>query len=164
MKINDILQQPSSLPVSKKADKMEGKEVDFQHFLNDARARRSEGHQATPPPSTSREVENLSVPVLSVPSLNGASETKEMNQIRSLGIKATEDTLGILEQYQKAIGDPRMTLRQMNSIVQSLSQEVKSLKTLAEKVPSSDPLQKIMTDLGIVSTVEIEKFSRGEYV
>ena len=164
MKINDILQQPSSLPVSKKADKTEGKEIDFQHFLNDARARRSEGHQATPPPSTSREVENLFVPVLSVSSLNGASETKEMKQIRSLGIKATEDTLGILEQYQKAIGDPTKTLRQMDSIVQSLSQEVKNLKTVAEKVPSSDPLQKIMTDLGIVSTVEIEKFSRGEYV
>ena len=28
----------------------------------------------------------------------------------------------------------------------------------------SDPLQKIVTDLGIVSTVEIEKFNRGEYV
>jgi hypothetical protein len=164
MKITDILQQPSSLPVSKKADKTEGKEVDFQHLLNDARARRSEGHQATPPPFTSREVENLSIPVLSVPSLNGASETKEMNQVRSQGIKATEDTLGILEQYQRAIGDPGKTLRQMDSLVQSLSHEVENLKTLAEKVPSSDPLQKIMADLGIVSTVEIEKFSRGEYV
>ena len=164
MKITDILQQPSSLPASKKADKTEGKEVDFQHFLNDARARRSEGHQATPPPSTSREVESLSIPVLSVPSLNGVSETQEMNQIRSLGIKATEDTLGSLEQYQRAIGDPGKTLRQVDSLVQSLSQEVENLKTLAEKVPSSDPLQKIMTDLGIVSTVEIEKFSRGEYV
>ena len=164
MKITDILQQPSSLPVSKKADKTEGKEVDFQHFLNDARARRSEGHQATPPPLTSGEVENLSIPALSVPSLNGAPETREMNQIRSLGIKATEDTLGILEQYQRAIGDPGKTLRQMDSLVQSLSHELGNLKTLAEKVPSSDPLQKIMTDLGIVSTVEIEKFSRGEYV
>jgi hypothetical protein len=34
----------------------------------------------------------------------------------------------------------------------------------AEQVPLSDPLQRIMTDVGIVSTVELEKFSRGEYV
>ena len=47
-----------------------------------------------------------------------------MNQIRSMGIKATEDTLGILEQYQRAIGDPGKTLRQIETLVQSLSQGV----------------------------------------
>jgi hypothetical protein len=164
MKINDILQQPSSLPVSKKRDKTEGKEIDFQQFLKEARVRQSENHQTAPPSFPGREVENLSVPVLSVPSLNGVSETTEMNQIRSQGVKAAESTLGILEEYQKALDDPQRTLRQIDSLVQSLSQEVKSLKMLAEKVPTSDPLQKIMTDLGIVSTVEIEKFNRGEYV
>ena len=84
--------------------------------------------------------------------------------MRSQGVKVAESTLGILEEYQKAIGDPQKTPRQIDPLVQSLSEEVKSLKMLAEKVPPSDPLQKIMTDLGIVSTVEIEKFNRGEYV
>jgi hypothetical protein len=164
MKINDILQQPSSLPVSKKRDKTEGKEIDFQQFLKEARTRQSESHQTAPSSFPERGIETLSVPVLTVPSFNGVSETKEMNQIRSQGVKAAESTLGILEEYQKALGDPQRTLRQIDSLVQSLSQEVKSLKMLAEKVPTSDPLQKIMTDLGIVSTVEIEKFNRGEYV
>jgi hypothetical protein len=164
MKINDILQQPSLLPDTKKGEKTEGKEVDFQKFLNDARARRAEGYQTTSPAMPGRELETLSAPVSSVPSLNGLSEIQELDRIRSQGIKATEETLGILEQYQKAIGDPKMTLKQIDSLVQSLSQGVSHLKTTAEKIPLSDPLQRIMTDLGIVSTVEIEKFSRGEYV
>jgi len=164
MKINDILQQPSSLPVTRKGEKTEGKEVDFQRFLNDARARRVEGRQTTPPASPDREVENPSASVSSVHPLSGPTETLEMGRIRSLGIEATENTLGILEQYQKAMGDPKMTLRQMDSLVQSLSRGVSDLKGMAEKVPSSDPLQKIMTDVEILSTVEIEKFNRGEYV
>jgi hypothetical protein len=160
MKISDILQQPSSLPASRKGDKTEASEVDFQQFLNDARARRAEGHQTTPPVSPGLEVENLSAP----PVLGDPSENMEMNQIRSMGIKATEDILGMLEQYQKAIGNPEMSLRQIESLARSLSQGVSRLETVAEKVASSDPLRKIMTDVGIVSTVEIEKFNRGEYV
>jgi hypothetical protein len=70
----------------------------------------------------------------------------------------------MLEQYQKAIGNPEMSLRQVESLARSLSQGVSRLETVAEKVASSDPLRKIMTDVGIVSTVEIEKFNRGEYV
>jgi tetratricopeptide (TPR) repeat protein len=74
------------------------------------------------------------------------------------------DYHGAVKQYQKAIGDPHQSLRQMDSLVRFLSNEVKRLNTLAEEIPPSDPLRKIMTELGVVSAVEIEKFNRGEYV
>ena len=139
MKIKEILQQPSHLPASKKGDKAEGKEVDFQQFLKDARAKRSEGHQTAPPSPPGREVENLSVPVWSVLSVDRLSETKDVNPIRSQGLRVTENIFGILEQYQKALGDPRISLKQMDPLVRSLSEEVRSLNTLVGKVPPSDP-------------------------
>jgi hypothetical protein len=164
MKISDILQNPSSLPLSKKKGSTEGKEIDFQQLLKEAGSRQLQNHPTASSSSTAREVEDLSIPVLSLPPLNGVLETQEMNQLRSQGVKGAEKILEVLEEYQKAIADPRRNLREIGSLVQSLSREAESLKKLAEKVPWSDPLQKIMTDLGIVSTVEIEKFNRGEYI
>ncbi len=84
--------------------------------------------------------------------------------MRCEGIAAAENTLRLLEDYQNAMGNPRVPLRQIDSIVQSLSREVKTLDGLSRKIPSTDPLVKILGDVGIVSTVEIEKFNRGEYV
>jgi len=163
MKISDILQQPSALPASKKGERTEARDVDFQQFLDDARTRRAEGLQTLPSPSA-RDVENPSAPPVSAASFKDLSENREMAEVRSLGIRAAEDTLRILEQYQKAIGNPETTLRQIEPLTKLLSQEASHLRTMAEKMDLSDPLQKIVTDLGIVSTVEIEKFNRGEYV
>ena len=163
MKIKEILQQPSRLPNLKKGDKAEGREVDFDRFLKDARAERSEGHKTASPSPPGPETENLSIPLWPVLSVNSLQEIKDVNPVRSQGFQVIENVLGVLERYQKALGDPRISLRQMDPLVRSLSEEVRSLNALVERVPSSDPLQKIMTDLGVVSTVEIEKFNRGEY-
>jgi hypothetical protein len=41
---------------------------------------------------------------------------------------------------------------------------LENLNRLSEQLSPSDPLKKIMTEAGIVSAMEIEKFRRGEYV
>jgi hypothetical protein len=88
----------------------------------------------------------------------------QINETRSKGVETTEKTLDLLERYQKAIADPQMPLKRINEFIDSLSLEVKSLNSLSEKLPPVDPLQKIMTEVGILSAVEIEKFNRGEYI
>jgi len=164
MKIEDILQQPHSLPVSKKGAKTEGTEIDFQKFLEDAKARRSEGQPSGSPALSGPEIEGPPPAVFPLASNVGISEINELNQLRFQGIKLTENTLNLLEEYQKDLEDPRKTLKEIESLVRSLSEEVKNLNTLSEKVSPSDPLQKIMAELSVLSTVEIEKFKRGEYV
>jgi hypothetical protein len=103
-------------------------------------------------------------PAFSVQALNFLPEQEEITQIRSQGIRAAESTLNFLEKYQKAVGDPQITLKKVDPLVRSLSHEVNDLHLLSEKLPPSDPLQKIMREIGIVSTIEIEKFNRGEYI
>jgi hypothetical protein len=85
-------------------------------------------------------------------------------QIRLQGIQSTEKTLDILEQYQKAMANPNLSLKNIYPLIQSLSQELQGLNVLSAKLPPSDPLQSILTHTGIVSAVEIEKFHRGEYI
>jgi len=34
----------------------------------------------------------------------------------------------------------------------------------SDQLPPSDPLRKMMGEIGILSNVEIEKFNRGDYV
>jgi hypothetical protein len=103
-------------------------------------------------------------PASVIQTLNFLVESAGVSRVRSLGIKAAENTLNLLEKYQEAIGDPQMTLKKVNGLAESLSQEVDDLNSLSDKLPLSDPLKKIMNEIGIVSMVEVEKFNRGEYI
>ena len=88
----------------------------------------------------------------------------EPGQVRSRGIQSAEKTLDLLDQYQKAMANPDQSLKNIHPLIQSLSQELQGLNILSEKLSPSDPLQSILTNTGIVSAVEIEKFYRGEYI
>jgi hypothetical protein len=95
--------------------------------------------------------------------LNGLTEWNDISQIRSQGIRASENTLKILEEYRRAMAHVQLPLKKIDPMIQSLSQEVDHLNILSGKLSPSDPLKEILTELGIVSAVEIEKYRRGEY-
>jgi hypothetical protein len=85
-------------------------------------------------------------------------------QVRIQGMKAAEGTLKLLEEYQKTLADPRTSLKKIDSLVQTLSQKAQDLNRISEGLPSSDPLRKIVADVGVLCAVEAERFNRGEYV
>lgn len=160
MDIKKIINGTTSITGLNQKRKNQPSQLDFRKVLKDAKSNISVAGQS--PPSPSKGVEEIPTdPSFVIPAL---SEPEQINQIRSQGVKKAENTLNILEQYQKAVGDPQMTLKKVNRFIQSLSQEVSGLNRLSEKLPTSDPLQKIMNEIGIVSAVEIEKFNRGEYI
>ncbi len=106
----------------------------------------------TGPPGT----DLLSGPISSVLPLGDSWEGEE-------GILATEKTLGILEAYQRALSNSEVPLKRMEPLIQFLSQDLDRLVSLSERLPSSHPLKNILTDAGILSAVEIERFYRGDY-
>ena len=103
-------------------------------------------------------------PVSPAAPLDLVSELKDSAEVRLQGIQSTEKTLELLEQYQKAMANPDQSLKNIYPLIQSLSQELQGLNILSEKLSPADPLQSILTNTGIVSAVEIEKFYRGEYI
>jgi len=136
------------------------KEGDFQKLLSEAtqkvgEAGRSAGSSPSPQISEPGGLSAV-LPLLSF--------SENIDQIRSEGMNATAVLLDTLEKYQNALADPQASLRGIQGTLQSLAQGVKELSLLSDRLPSSDPLQKIITEVGIASTVEIERFNRGDYI
>jgi hypothetical protein len=103
-------------------------------------------------------------PISSLPPLSALREVKEdAGSISTQGVLATERALGILETYQRALSDAEVPLEKIEPLIQFLSQGLDRLILLSEELPSSHPLKSILTDAGIISAVEIEKFHRGDY-
>ncbi len=141
MKVNSIFYHPSSVNNLKK-NNHKGHPLDFKTLLENA----------------DKKISSLSSS-LSIPSM----ELEEINQIRSLGVKTSEEVLNLLEDYQKAMANRQIPLDRIEPLIQSLSKGVGQLQILTDRVPASDPLRKILTDVGIISAVEIERYYRGGY-
>lgn len=151
------------MPVAfeKKGKREESEVKDFQKALQEAHSHLQE----RPAPSVFKGgvgggewLEPVTFPLL--PSNLAAGAPCPQSQ----GTEATERTLDLLERYQVALSDPRVSLKEVYSLVQSLRQEVQELNRWSDQLPPSDPLRKIMGEIGILSNVEIEKFNRGDYV
>lgn len=163
MKINRIVLETSAANDLKKKDQVKG-EMDFQKLLKVAHAKIDDVREeilSTPLDDPVRVLSN-SFPTLS--SFDTSAELSDLSQIRSQGIQTTETTLEILEQYQREMADPAIPLKRVDRLIPSLSQGILRLSALSGKLPPSDPLQRILTEVGILSAVEVEKFRRGEYL
>lgn len=149
------------LAIGKKGT-MEGSEgADFQKALQEAHSHL----QGSLAPSVSTEdagraewLEPVNFPLLN-PMVEEGAPTP-----RSQGVQATEKTLDLLERYQEALSDPQVSLKKVYPLVQSLRQEVQEMNRWTDHLPPSDPLRKIMREIGVLSSVEVEKFNRGDYV
>jgi len=164
MDIKKILNGSPLIQETKQQGTSETSQLDFQKLLQEAKINNKvESLPATSP--LSKEVSEIpSDPAQAVRALNILAGQSEASQVRSQGIKAAENALSLLEKYQEAIADPQMTLKKVDPLVQSLSQNVNDLNSLSDKLPASDPLRKIINEIGIVSMVEVQKFNAGEYI
>lgn len=96
--------------------------------------------------------------------VNGVLTVPDLSSVQARGVAAAENTIALLEEYQKALADPDRTLKQIDPLVSSLAERVTFLKNLVNSLPSSDPLRRIVEEIGTLSAVEVEKFNRGDYV
>ena len=145
---------------TKKGKNEELNGFDFQKMLQEAQSNIQEAGRSAPAVAAGgAEIQGASVfpPNL----LEGI---KDSPPPRSQGVQAVEKTLTLLEEYQRAIDNPRVTLREIHPLVQSLAEEARGLSQWVEKLPPSDPLKKIMTEVGILSSIEVGRFNRGDYV
>jgi hypothetical protein len=164
MDIKKIINGSIPIPGTKQQGTSETSRLAFQEILQKAKLNKNVVSLPTASP-LSKEIDEIHPdPALAVRALNILAEQSEVPQARSQGIKAAENALSLLERYQEAIADPQMTLKKVDPLVQSLSQNVNDLISLSDKLPASDPLRKIISEIGIVSMVEVQKFNAGEYI
>ena len=146
------------LPPSLIQKKEAGGTSDFQKIFQDVRQVANQGDGAGPAamPGVVQGFE--------IGTVNGVLDIQDFQQLQARGIAATENTIALLEQYQRALADPAQTLKEINPLVQSLAEKVTDLQGLAQSLSPADPLKKIIQEVGTLSAVEVEKFNRGEYV
>ena len=79
-------------------------------------------------------------------------------------IKKVEQFLDLLESYTQALFDPKKTLKEIASLVKSLESEKEKLAELGENLPDGDVLKYIVNQTLILSTIEVLRFNRGDYL
>ena len=160
MDIRKIGISPSLAPVGQNQETK--KNLDFQHILQEANL--AVGASKTEPSQTvMSQIQPLSQG-FEIGGLSGILEVQPMEPLRAQGVRAAENTLTLLGKYQQALADPAQSLRQINPLVESLSQKVEQLQKLTQQFDAGDPLHKIIREVGVVSAAEVEKFNRGDYL
>ena len=160
MDVKEIKGGTLSSVATKKGRNEELNGFDFQKMLQEAQSNIQEAGRSAPAVAAGgAEIQGASV----FPA-NLLEGIKDSPPLRSQGVQAAEKTLTLLEEYQRAIDNPRVTLREIHPLVQSLAEETRGLNQWVVELPPSDPLKKIMTEVGILSSIEVGRFNRGDYV
>jgi hypothetical protein len=153
-------------PPQKKMKEEESALGDFQKILQKAHSNLQGALPANGSPSVSEPEEISSHFLAAIQPMNSAEELPEIMSplsARTQCTKAAEETLDLLENYCKAMADPGLSLKEINPLLKSLQDKIDGLNRHSEKLPQVDPLRDILSEVGILSRVEIEKFHRGDY-
>lgn len=77
-------------------------------------------------------------------------------------VSASEDALGLLERYSRAVSDPQVTLRGLSPMVDELETMISTLDGAASFISDSDPLKGIMGEISTALYGEVLRFRRGD--
>lgn len=72
--------------------------------------------------------------------------------------------LTLLENYQKQMEDPRISLKETGTIVSQMEQQAQELLPILESLPEGNGVKDLLNRLLVTSTVETIKFNRGDYL
>jgi hypothetical protein len=113
------------------------KTPDFQRILQEAH--QSVGASKTDPGLMLTPHTQPLAPGFEIATVKGVMEIQPAEQLRAQGVSAAEKTLDLLGRYQQALADPAQSLKQINPLVESLSQKVEHLQKLTNNFPMGTP-------------------------
>lgn len=164
MDIKKITEMVFPGPAGKKVRQDDGQGVDFQKLLREAQSPLPSKADAVQSLGQATGLETDPVFGLSPLTLSPGNGIEGSAPDRHEGTLALERTLDLLEQYQRVIADPNEGPDKIRPLIFSLSQRMNDMGRWEERLPSTDPLQKMLAEAEILSSVEITKFHRGDYV
>ena len=80
------------------------------------------------------------------------------------GIESIQRSFDHLEQYQIMLGDPKISLRSMETTVNKLKKDANQLGQLLDNTKSNEQIKSLMGDTLELITREISRFEQGVYV
>lgn len=79
-------------------------------------------------------------------------------------VEKVEQSLHLLESYASALADPQKSLKDLDSLIQSMESEKEKLSGLGKRLPDGHVLKDLINQAAILTTVEVIKFNRGDYL
>lgn len=164
MKIQDDknIKQAIKLDPQNKIDK---KGDDFKKALSEAQSK-IEGSREKNTLSTD-EIQKLNLRLQNastIPKLETSGFSECLGKSYSGRIKKVEKFLELLDSYAQALFDPQKNLREIAPLVKSLESEKEKLPELVGNLPDGDILKEIVNQTVILSTMEVLRFNRGDYL
>ena len=89
---------------------------------------------------------------------------ESIGEFESGEVEKVEQFFNLLESYSKALSDPKMNLRDIAPLIESIESEKEKLAGLGERLPDGHVLKDLVNKAAILSTVEMLKFNRGDYL
>jgi len=84
-------------------------------------------------------------------------------QLRLDGVFISENTIDLLESFEKCLGNTDISLTDITPIIDALESGTTSLLDIKEQLDSDDPLAQLIDLIATISIIETEKFRRGDY-
>jgi len=146
-------------------NKIDKKSNGFKKVLSEAQSK-IEGSEGRNTLSTD-EIQKLNLRLLdacTIPKLEASSFSECLGESHGGEIKKVEQFLELLESYTQALFDPQKNLREIALLVESLEKESGKLAELGENLPEGDILKEIINQTVILTTIEMLRFNRGDYI
>jgi hypothetical protein len=163
MEIKEVLGPAAPIFSRTKREQSPSSGADFQTVLEGATLNRNTGDKKAQPIGPGQGIEAGFAPITSA-AVNVLFGVDSATRTEMESVNAAERVIDLMERYRHALADPGTSLKSIEPLIQSLSQETGRLSRLSEILPCSESLREITTEAGIVSSLEIEKFYRGDYV
>jgi hypothetical protein len=80
------------------------------------------------------------------------------------GMSRVEGFLDLLDNYQRRLADPRMSLKGLDPAVQAVEQGRDAMTPLLAALPEGDPLKDVLNRALVTAELEIIRFRRGDYL
>lgn len=145
MKINPLEHTPSTDAQSKAGSKKTGQGESFSQVLNET-INQNTG-------SVDRTVASNIAPSMPV-------SIDEHYQ----GVESMQRSFDHLDQYRTMLGDPKVSLRSMETTVNKLKKDANQLGQLLDNTKSDEQIKSLMSDTFELITREISRFEQGDYV
>lgn len=92
----------------------------------------------------------------------------QMNRLQDIEkgsvMKRIEKFLDMIDGYRRNLGNPKVTLRELNPLVEKMQAEKERLTPILDALPEGDALKGILNQALVTSSLEVLKFKRGDYI
>lgn len=96
--------------------------------------------------------------------LETSSLDESIWKFQSGELEKIEQFFNLLESYTNVLSDPKKNLRDIAPLIKSMEGETEKLAGLGERLPDGHVLKDLINKAAILTTVEVLKFNRGDYL